>query len=437
MQLSEYLSQEEVTQLNQAFNIALQHDLALVFWTGISPELARDWARRNGLKTLTMAMGDLYTDNVRKPVRSVNPGKSKKSWSRYLKGASWIFAQHACQGRCAIVLTNAPPHVYSQRKHSNYREIEEPILKGFEADRRTIQIDYVHPRVPGAEDFRYQVWPEDWSSKWLGFFECIVIKDIVKRFVQGTFVRRLKKVKETESVSTTSYERSASLATIDEKSKTEIMQKKDLMKQKNAEVHQLAAQQAAQDKKAAKRLKLEREQQAAQDKKAAKRLKLEREQQAARDKKAAKRLKLEREQQAAQEKKAAKRLKLEREQQAAQDKKAAKRLKLDKEQQAAQHKKAAKRLKLEREQQAAQDKKAAKRLKLEREQQAAQDKKAGKRLKLEREQQAAQDKKAAKRLKLEKVQYCFSGAVVAVATKTSFSASSAIPREQCHMGRKT
>ncbi|KAI6865314.1 hypothetical protein KC338_g5127 [Hortaea werneckii] len=418
MQLSKYLSQDEVTQLNKAFNIALQHDLALVFWTGISPELARDWARRNGLKTLTMAMGDLYTDNVRKPVKSAKTGKSK-SWSRYMKGASWIFAQHACQGRCAIVLTNAPPHVYSQRKHSNYREIEEPILKGLEADRRTIQIDYVHPKIPGAAGFRYQVWPEDWSAEWLGFLECIAIKDIVKRFVQGTFVRRLKKVKETESVSTTSYERSVSLATIDEKSKTEIMQKKDLMKQKNAEVHQLAAQQAAQDKKAAKRLKLEREQQAA------------------RDKKAAKRLKLEREQQAAQEKKAAKRLKLEREQQAAQDKKAAKRLKLDKEQQAAQHKKAAKRLKLEREQQAAQDKKAAKRLKLEREQQAAQDKKTAKRLKLEREQQAAQDKKAAKRLKLEKVQYCFSGAVVAVAAKTSFSASSAIPREQCHMGRKT
>ncbi|KAI7293805.1 hypothetical protein KC343_g148 [Hortaea werneckii] len=298
MQLSEYLSQDEVTQLNQVFNIALQHDFALVFWTGISPEIARDWARRNELKTLTMAMGDLYTDNVKKPLRSAKPGKSK-SWSRYMKGASWIFAQHACQGRCAIVLTNAPPHVYSQRKHSNYREIEEPILKGFEAGRRTIQIEYVHPRIPGAAGFRYQVWPEDWSAEWFGFLECIASKDIVKRFVQRTFVRRLEKVKETESGSTTGYERSGFLATVDEKSKREIMQEKNSMKQKNVEVQQLAAQQAAQDKKAAKRLKLEREQQAAQDKKAAKRLKLEREQQAARDKKAAKRLKLERVQQAA------------------------------------------------------------------------------------------------------------------------------------------
>ncbi|KAI7505956.1 hypothetical protein KC347_g7827, partial [Hortaea werneckii] len=386
MQLSEWLSQDEVTQLNQVFNIALQHDSALVFWTGISPELARDWARRNGLKTLTIAMGDLYTDNVRKPSRSAKPSKSK-SWSRYMKGASWIFAQHACQGRCAIVLTNAPPHVYSQRIHSNYREIEEPILKGFEAGRRTIQIDYVHPRVPGAAGFRYQSWPKDCSAEWLDFLECITIKDIVKRFVQCAFVRLLEEVKKAERESITGHERSVSLASVTKKSKREIVKGENLKKQQTVKVQQLAAQQAAQDKKAVKRLKLEREQQAAQDKKAAKRLKLEKEQQAAQDKKAAKRLKLEKEQQAAQDKKAAKRLKLEKEQQAAQDKKAAKRLKLEREQQAAQDKKAAKRLKLEREQQAAQDKKAAKRLKLEKEQQAAQDKKAAKRLKLEREQQ--------------------------------------------------
>ncbi|KAI7451890.1 hypothetical protein KC336_g13 [Hortaea werneckii] len=320
------LPQTPLTQLNQAFNIALQHDLALVFWTGISPELARDWARRNGLKTLTMAMGDLYTDNVRKPVRSAKPGNM------------------------------------------------------------LARVD-----VPSSLPTHHHTFPLSGMAR-------------RPRFIQGTFVRRLKRVEETESVSTTGYERSVFLATVDEKSKTEIMQEKNSIKQKNVEVQQLAARQAAEDKKAAKRLKLEKEQQAAQDKKAAKRLKLEREQQAAEDKKAAKRLKLKEEQQAAQEKKAAKRLKLERERQAAQEKKAAKRLKLEREQQATQDKKAAKRLKFEREQQAAQDKKAAKRLKLEKEQQAAQDKKAAKRLKLEKEQQAAQDKKAAKRLKLEKQQ---------------------------------
>ncbi|KAI7459754.1 hypothetical protein KC357_g9119, partial [Hortaea werneckii] len=76
------------------------------------------------------------------------------------------------------------------------------------------------------------------------------------------------------------YERSVFLAAVDEQSKQEIMQEKNLMKEHNVEVEQLAAQQAAQDKKAAKRLKLEKEQQAAQYKRAAKRLKLEKEQQA-------------------------------------------------------------------------------------------------------------------------------------------------------------
>lgn len=67
MELSLYLCQDEVTQLDQAFNISLQHDSELVFWTGISPGLACDWARRNGLKTLTMAMGKLYTEIPESP----------------------------------------------------------------------------------------------------------------------------------------------------------------------------------------------------------------------------------------------------------------------------------------------------------------------------------------------------------------------------------
>ena len=135
MDLSKYLYQNEVTQLNQAFEISLQYDSALVFWTGISPDLAKNWARLNDLKTLTIAIGSLYTDNSKESLRSQ---KSTKSWSKYMKGASWVFAQQACYNRHAIVLTNAPPNVYSTREHSNYREIEEPILKGFEAKRHAI-----------------------------------------------------------------------------------------------------------------------------------------------------------------------------------------------------------------------------------------------------------------------------------------------------------
>ncbi|KAI7307873.1 hypothetical protein KC315_g13622 [Hortaea werneckii] len=120
----------------------------------------------------------------------------------------------------------------------------------------------------------------------------------IRRFVQRTRVRRLEKVEEAESVSIAEHQRSTFLATVNEKS-YRIVQEKNLTKLHNVETQQLAAQQAAQDRKIAKRLKLEREQQAAQDKRAAKRLKLEKEQQAAQDKRVAKRLKLEKEQQAA------------------------------------------------------------------------------------------------------------------------------------------
>ena len=321
MDLSNYLCEDEITQLNQVFEISLQHDSTLVFWTGISPHLAKDWAHRNDLKTLTMAMGLLYTENNRRSQKATN------SWTNYMKGASWVFARHACRDRYAIVLTNAPPNVYSTREHSNYREIEEPVLKGLQAGGHALQIDYVHPTVPGAECFRYQIWPDNRSSDWLTFLENISVKPIVNKIVQYTNLQPSKKIKESKCSTVLNHEsaESSSLS------------------------HTIAEggdrkQETTREKKAAKRLKADREQQAARDKKAAKRRKAEREQQAARDRKAAE--------------KAAKRLRAEREQQAARERKAAKRLKVEREQQAA------KRLKAEREQQAAKEKKTAKLVKV-------------------------------------------------------------------------
>lgn len=301
MDLSKYLCQNEVTQLNQAFEVSLQHDSALVFWTGISPDLAKNWARSNDLKTLTMAMGSLYTDNGRKSGRSQ---KSTKTWSKYMKGASWVFAQQACHNRYALVLTNAPPNVYSTREHSNYREIEEPILKGLETERHAIRIDYVHPTVPGAACFRYQVWPDNRSSEWLSFLECVAVKDIVNKIVQCTNLRRSEEIKESEYTKQNELEKSIFVtAGINRKSDTA----HERMPAEQINVNRVS--QAANERKAAKRLKVERQQQAADERKAAKRLKVERQQQAANERKAAKRLKAERQQQAAKERKAAKRLK--------------------------------------------------------------------------------------------------------------------------------
>ncbi|KAK3671284.1 hypothetical protein LTR37_021586 [Vermiconidia calcicola] len=146
-----------------------------------------------------------------------------------MKGASWVFAQRACHNRYAIVITNAPPNVYSTREHSNYSEIEEPILKGFEAERHAIQIDY------------------NKSKKSISLVTSVAVGGNRKQ--------------------ETAHEDTA-------------------IKRPKAE----RAQQTAQEKKAAKQLEVDMEHQAAREK-AAKRLKAETEQQIAREKKAAKRLK--------------------------------------------------------------------------------------------------------------------------------------------------
>ncbi|KAF2159205.1 hypothetical protein M409DRAFT_33047, partial [Zasmidium cellare ATCC 36951] len=163
MDLSRYFHQDEFDQLDALFRATLKEDAALVFWTGISPTLAKTWADKKNLKTLTTAMGSFYSDHGSASLRS---RKSKKSWSTFMKGASGVFAQHACYSRHAIVLTKPPPNIYSTRPGSNYRNIEEPILKGFGSDIRTIRIDYAHPVVTGAECFVYQRWPEDRSCEW-------------------------------------------------------------------------------------------------------------------------------------------------------------------------------------------------------------------------------------------------------------------------------
>jgi hypothetical protein len=298
-----------------------------------------------------------------------------------MKGASWIFAQQACHNRYAIVLTNAPPNVYSTREHSNYREIEEPILKGLETEQHALQIDYVHPTVSGATCFRYQVWPNNRSFEWFSFLECVAVKDIVNKIVKCTDLQRSQKITESEytTPSQDESEKSISLTTsvaVGGNRKPEPAQEKTAVKEYKID----SGQRAARGKKAAKQLKAKKGQQAAQEKKVAKQLQTKREQQTSREKKAAKRLKTEKKQQAAREKKAAKQLKAEKEQQAAQEKKAAKRIQTERGKQTAREKKAAKRLKTEKEQQAAREKKAAKRLKAEREQQAAREKKAAKQL---------------------------------------------------------
>ncbi|KEF50849.1 uncharacterized protein A1O9_13097, partial [Exophiala aquamarina CBS 119918] len=134
----QYCNSKELSRLDERFDFALQDVTCLVFWTGVPPELARRWAEEHGLPTLTLAMGTLYSD---RHAGSVRYSKTSTAWTRYMKAASGRFAEYACRGgRQAVVLTKPPPSIYSSRRRSNYRDLEEPILKGVVGGPGTLRI---------------------------------------------------------------------------------------------------------------------------------------------------------------------------------------------------------------------------------------------------------------------------------------------------------
>jgi hypothetical protein len=96
----------------------------------------------------------------------LRPIMSKHTRSKYVKGASALFAWHVSRGRRVIVLSPPPPGRFHPSGGTNYQAIEEPILKGGDS----LVIEMVHPTVKGAESFRYQMWPADMTCLWLARF---------------------------------------------------------------------------------------------------------------------------------------------------------------------------------------------------------------------------------------------------------------------------
>ena len=95
----------------------------------------------------------------------INGQKKGKEWSKYVKGVSCLFAELAAQKVSVLVLTTAPG-VARHRKESTFRSLEEPILK----TSASLQINYVHPTVQGAETVEYSRWPVDNTLLWLQRF---------------------------------------------------------------------------------------------------------------------------------------------------------------------------------------------------------------------------------------------------------------------------
>jgi hypothetical protein len=162
----QYLTIEEQLQIGQQFHDTWRRNNQ-VLWSGMLREDAQRWADAHDMETLTTAMGPLMTPNHPQCLRT---RKSEKGWSKYMKGASAVFAWYISRGEKATVLTPPPPERFHPSGLTNYQAIEEPILKGRKESGDMLRIEMVHPTVEGAENFSYQIWPVDETSTWLAKF---------------------------------------------------------------------------------------------------------------------------------------------------------------------------------------------------------------------------------------------------------------------------
>jgi hypothetical protein len=160
-----YLTREEAEQIIELFKEIPQTYDRLVFWTGIPREWVQQWADEHGMLTLTSAMGPLMD---RKDPRCLRRFKELEEWSKYIKGASRIFARYACKRGIVRVLTLPPSWADLIRPESTYRNIEEPVLKGISGCCCAIQINTVH-LLTTLEELEYQTWPENHIPEKLRF----------------------------------------------------------------------------------------------------------------------------------------------------------------------------------------------------------------------------------------------------------------------------
>ena len=87
--LLEYLTIEEESQICHQFLGSQWRPNSQVLWSGLSREEVQKWADEHNMQTLTTVMGPLM--NPKDP-SCLKGRKSKMQWSKYIKGASVIFA---------------------------------------------------------------------------------------------------------------------------------------------------------------------------------------------------------------------------------------------------------------------------------------------------------------------------------------------------------
>ena len=182
LNIRSFLTLEEESRIHRRFRGSSWHPNYQVLWSGMYREQAQSWADGRSMQTLTTAMGALMDPRV--PSCPKN-GKSDKAWSKYIHGASAVFAWHIAVEDVVTVLCPPPLQRFHPSGLSHYQAVEEPILRAAIANGSSLRIELVHPLVKGAEDFRYEMWPVDKVERWIEAFETAICHKCVWRMVKG------------------------------------------------------------------------------------------------------------------------------------------------------------------------------------------------------------------------------------------------------------
>lgn len=165
--ISRYLTPNEAVTIIQQFFSGDWVANGQVLWSGVPQSVAQQWAEDHGMQTLTTAMGPLMRKECTQCRRTEF---SARKWSKYIHGASAIFAWRVAQYQTVTLLSPPPPARFHPTGLSYFQVIEEPIIKMGSGQDAPCRIMMVHPTVQGAADFSYEIWPNDESLLWIERF---------------------------------------------------------------------------------------------------------------------------------------------------------------------------------------------------------------------------------------------------------------------------